>query len=41
MGFDKASKILLKVFGSRNERLVKAYSEVDEQAGGTWELILT
>jgi preprotein translocase subunit SecA len=31
--FDKISKILVKVFGSRNERLVKAYSLVAEQAG--------
>ena len=32
MGFDKASKILLKVFGSRNERLIKSYSVIAEQA---------
>lgn len=32
MPFDKAGKILLKVFGSRNERLIKSYSEVVEQA---------
>jgi len=29
----KASKILLKVFGSRNERLIKAYSVIAVQAG--------
>ncbi len=33
MMFDKVSKILLKVFGSRNERLIKAYSVIDWQAG--------
>ena len=33
MGFDKASKILLKVFGSRNERLIKAYSVIAEGVG--------
>ncbi len=31
--FEKVSKILLKVFGSRNERLVKAYSAIAQQAG--------
>jgi len=31
--FDKVSKILIKVFGSRNERLIKAYSVIAEQAG--------
>jgi len=31
--FDKISKILVKVFGSRNERLVKAYSVIAQQAG--------
>ena len=31
--FDKVSKILVKVFGSRNERLIKAYSVIVEQAG--------
>jgi len=30
---DKVSKILLKVFGSRNERLVKAYSVIGQEAG--------
>ena len=29
----KVSKILLKVFGSRNERLIKAYSVIAVQAG--------
>ncbi|MHC4603256.1 MAG: preprotein translocase subunit SecA, partial [Planctomycetota bacterium] len=32
MAFEKISKILVKVFGSRNERLIKAYSVVAEQA---------
>ena len=31
--FDKLSKILLKIFGSRNERLIKAYSVIAAQAG--------
>ena len=31
--FDKVNKILLKVFGSRNERLIKAYSVIARQAG--------
>ncbi|MHC4805236.1 MAG: preprotein translocase subunit SecA [Planctomycetota bacterium] len=31
--FDKVNKILLKVFGSRNERLVKAYSVIGQEAG--------
>jgi preprotein translocase subunit SecA len=30
---DKVSKILIKIFGSRNERLVKAYSVIAEQSG--------
>jgi preprotein translocase subunit SecA len=30
---DKVNKTLLKVFGSRNERLVKAYSVIADQAG--------
>ena len=30
---DKVSKILLKIFGSRNERMVKAYSVIGQQAG--------
>ena len=33
MAFEKVSKALVKVFGSRNERLVKAYSVIAEQAG--------
>jgi len=33
MAFDKVSKILVKVFGSRNERLIKAYSVIAEQSG--------
>ncbi len=33
MPLDKIGKILLKVFGSRNERLIKAYSVIAEQAG--------
>jgi len=33
MPFDKVSKVLLKVFGSRNERLIKAYSVIAQQAG--------
>jgi len=36
---DKVNKILLKVFGSRNERLVKAYSVIAQQAGGFEEQI--
>ena len=32
MVLDKVSKTLVKVFGSRNERLVKAYSVIAEQA---------
>ncbi|HIJ53694.1 MAG TPA: preprotein translocase subunit SecA [Planctomycetes bacterium] len=31
--FDKVSKILIKIFGSRNERLVKTYSVIAQQAG--------
>jgi len=30
---DKVSKIIIKIFGSRNERLVKAYSVIARQAG--------
>jgi preprotein translocase subunit SecA len=30
---DKISKIIIKIFGSRNERLIKAYSVVAKQAG--------
>jgi len=33
MAFEKVSKALVKIFGSRNERLVKVYSAVAEQAG--------
>ncbi|UCF00207.1 MAG: preprotein translocase subunit SecA [Planctomycetota bacterium] len=33
MSFEKVSQILLKVFGSRNERLIKAYSVIAQQAG--------
>ncbi len=38
---DKISKILIKIFGSRNERLVKAYSVIAEQAGAFEEKIKT
>ena len=31
--FDKAGKILVKIFGSRNERLLKSYSVIARQAG--------
>ena len=30
---DKISKILIKIFGSRNERLIKAYSVIAQEAG--------
>jgi len=30
---DRISKILVKIFGSRNERLVKSYSQVVRRAG--------
>ncbi|MHC4228484.1 MAG: preprotein translocase subunit SecA, partial [Planctomycetota bacterium] len=33
MAFEKVSKVLVKIFGSRNERLVKAYSTIAQQAG--------
>ena len=33
MAFDKISKALIKIFGSRNERLVKAYMAIVRQAG--------
>ena len=33
MVLDKVSKALVKVFGSRNERMVKAYSVIAKQAG--------
>ena len=39
MAFDKISKILIKIFGSRNERLVKAYSVIAQEAGAFEELI--
>ncbi len=37
--FDKISKILVKFFGSRNERIVKAYSVVAQQAGAFEEQV--
>jgi preprotein translocase subunit SecA len=39
MAFDRLEKILLKVFGSRNERLIKVYSVIAAQAGGFEEQI--
>ena len=33
MAFEKVSKVLLKIFGSRNERLVKSYAGMVERAG--------
>jgi preprotein translocase subunit SecA len=33
MAFETASKVLLKIFGSRNERLVKSYSPIAERTG--------
>jgi preprotein translocase subunit SecA len=33
MAFSRINKILLKIFGSRNERLIKAYSVIAQQAG--------
>jgi len=33
MAFEKINKILLKIFGSRNERLLKAYSVISQQTG--------
>lgn len=39
MHLDKISKLLLKIFGSRNERLIKAYSLVAEQASAFEEQI--
>jgi preprotein translocase subunit SecA len=33
MAFEKVSKVLLKIFGSRNERLVKSYSPIAERTG--------
>ena len=33
MALEKISKILVKIFGSRNERMVKAYSVIARQAG--------
>jgi len=32
MAFDKINKVLLKVFGSRNERLIKTYSAIPREA---------
>jgi len=37
--FDKVNKILLKIFGSRNERLIKAYAVIARQAGQLEEQI--
>lgn len=39
MALEKINKILLKVFGSRNERLIKAYSVIADEAGGFEEKI--
>jgi preprotein translocase subunit SecA len=33
MPFEKISKVLVKIFGSRNERLVKVYSVIAQEAG--------
>ena len=33
MAFEKVSKALVKIFGSRNERLVKVYDVIAQQAG--------
>ncbi len=33
MAFEKVSKALVKIFGSRNERLIKSYSAIPRQAG--------
>ena len=33
MIFGKINKIIIKIFGSRNERLVKSYSVIARQAG--------
>ena len=33
MGLDKVIKVLIKIFGSRNERLVKAYSVIARRSG--------
>lgn len=32
MAFEKVNKVLVKVFGSRNERMVKSYSVIARQA---------
>jgi preprotein translocase subunit SecA len=32
MALEKVSNVLLKVFGSRNERLIKGYSAIPEEA---------
>jgi preprotein translocase subunit SecA len=37
--FEKVSKALVKIFGSRNERLIKGYSALAEQAGAFEEQI--
>ncbi|MHC4361734.1 MAG: preprotein translocase subunit SecA, partial [Planctomycetota bacterium] len=39
MPFDKVGKILVKIFGSRNERLIKSYSGIARQAGAFEEQI--
>jgi len=36
---DKISKILIKIFGSRNERMIKAYSVIAEEAGAFEESV--
>ncbi len=33
MAFDRVSRVLLKIFGSRNERLIKSYTGMVERAG--------
>ncbi|HUT28391.1 MAG TPA: preprotein translocase subunit SecA [Sedimentisphaerales bacterium] len=33
MPFDKVGKVLVKIFGSRNERLIKGYSVIAKEAG--------
>ena len=39
MAFEKVSKALIKVFGSRDERLVKACSAVAREAGAFEEQV--
>ncbi len=39
MAFEKVSKALLKIFGSRNERLVKSYAPIGEQTAGFEETL--